>query len=483
MYDPLFQGDRQRALTINRYMQALETGDLEAVAWILDEALQDEALERLIVAVNTGYDERWQRRASHLAEDVASAQPIKRPLATPHESYTERSLSMQRTFRSAQQTGTNRFAQIAAAVFVVLLVGSLLLVLHLARSNQATQTGTASPSIHTGKLLCSVSYSTKATPRFVQPPLDWSARGMIATAYPLKTFSAQTCASQSLVKVPETSLIRSIWSPDGKRLLLLHGDVAEVRDASTGSVIASFDSGFTQAVWASNETRIISTDVNILSHTTESVKVQVWDASTGAFIRTAFAFADGVLIGSAWLSPNGQYLALQKSDHSIEFWNIDTGKLVSTTSASVAGNSQPIAWSPDGASLAVGIGSANWPTVPGVVQIWSTTTGQLTASFQDGDTFEGSIGGLAWSPNGKYLAESSAEIHIWDVATNQLVATFGKITTKTTASSGKATVFSLIASVAWAPDSSKLASVTTSWTYPPAPGSSWQNTLQVWQLF
>lgn len=481
MHDPLFQGDRQRALVISRYMQALETGDLEAVARILDEALHDEALERLVVAVNTGYDQHWQRLASHLVEDVASAQPVKRP-----QSYTERRPAMQRAFRPAQQTGTNRFAQIAATMFAVLLVSSLLLVLHMARSTQATQTGTASPSIHTGTLLCSVSYRTNSTLELAQPPLDWSARGVIATANPyLQTFAAQTCTSQSLIQLPKT-LVRPVWSPDGKRLLLLHGDVANVVDARTGSVLVSFQgdrsANLGSAVWASNETRIISIAVTVLSHTTESVKVQVWDASTGAFIRTAFTFDDGVLIGSARLSPNGTYLALQKSDHRIEFWNIDTGKLVSTTSSSVAGSAQPIAWSPNGASLAVGIGSANWPATPAEVQVWSTASGQLIASFTDSDTFEGTIGGLAWSPNGKYLAESSAQIHIWDVAARQLVATFGKVATKTTSSNGKATVFSQIASVAWAPDSSKLASVAVSSTYPPALGVSEQDTLNVWQL-
>ena len=282
-----------------------------------------------------------------------------------------------------------------------------------------------------------------------------------------------------------TTLVKLVWAPDGKRLLLLHGAVAEVRDASTGQVTASFqadrDSGFAQAVWASNETRIISTDVNILSHTTESVKVQAWDASNGALIRTALTF-DGVLVGSAWLSPNGTYLALQKSDHRIEFWNISTGKLISMTSSSVAGNSQPVAWSPNGAFLAVALPNPGWPTTPSEVQVWSTATGQLIASFTDSDTFEGDIGGLAWSPNGKYLAEGSAEIHTWDVAASKLVATFGKIATKTTSSNGKATIFSRIASVAWAPDSSRLASVTVSSSYPPAQGSSGQDTLNVWQL-
>ncbi len=373
---------------------------------------------------------------------------------------------------------------VAAAVVFLIIVSWALLSYSLhtgSHTGQTTLAGSSQKGVSSGKLLCSVSYSAHM-PWVVG--VGWSVPGVIATANPyLQTFSAQTCTSQPLINLPAT-LASLVWAPDGKRLLLLHGDVAEVLDASTRQVIASFGSGFAQAVWASNETRIISTDVNILSHTTMSVKVQVWDASTGALIRTALTFDDGVLIGSAWLSPNGAYLALQKSDHRIEFWNIETGKLVSTTSASIAGNSQPVAWSPNGASLAVGIGSANWPATPAEVQIWSTATGQLTASFKDGDTFEGDIGGLAWSPNGRYLAEGSAEIHIWDVAASKLVTTFGKIATKTTSSNGKATIFSRIASMAWAPDSSRLASLTSSLTYPPGPGSgpSRQDTLNVWQL-
>lgn len=353
-------------------------------------------------------------------------------------------------------------------------------------AGQTTLAGSPQKGISSGELLCSFSYSTNSSLELVQPPLDWSARGVIATANPfLKTFSAQTCASQSLINLP-TTLIRPVWSPDGKRLLLLHGDVADVLDASTGSVIVSLkadrSTNFAQAVWVSNETQIISTDVNVLSHTTQRVKVQVWDASTGALIRTAFTVNDGVLIGSAWTSPNGQYFALQKSDHQIEFWNIDTGKLVSTTSASVAGNSQSIAWSPDDASLAIGLPNANWPDAPSEVQIWSSVTGQLTASFQDSHTFEGNIDGLAWSPNGKYLAESSAEIHIWDVAARKLVTTFGQIATKTTSGNGKTTTFFQISSVTWAPDGNRLASVTSSHVFPAVPGASNQDTLNVWQL-
>lgn len=422
------------------------------------------------------FKEEKAMQEKHIHWEPGSSIPLSRSAARPRHSFWH-TLSM----------------GVAAAVVLLTILSWALLSYGLrhrsqptgSHAGQTTLAGSPQKGISSGELLCSsISYSTNSSQVQVQPPLDWSKRGVIATADPfLKTFSAQTCTSQPLINLPKT-FAQPVWSPDGKRLLLLHGDVANVVDARTGSVLVSFQGfqGSGPAVWASNETRIISIDGNVLSHTTESVKVQVWDASTGALIRTAFTVNDGVLIGSAWISPNGQYFALQKSDHRIEFWNIDTGKLVSTTSASVAGNSQPIAWSPDGASLAVGLPNANWPAAPSEVQIWSAVTGQLTASFQDSHTFEGNIGGLAWSPNGKYLAESSAEIHVWDVAARKLVTTFGKIATKTTSSNGKTTTFFQISSVTWAPDGNRLASVTSSYVFPPVPGASNQDTLKVWQL-
>jgi WD40 repeat protein len=197
------------------------------------------------------------------------------------------------------------------------------------------------------------------------------------------------------------------------------------------------------------------------------VKVRVWNASTGAPIRTSLTFADGVLIGSAWISPDGALLALQKSDHRIEFWNTASGRLVSTTSSSVAGNSQPAAWAPNSQFLAIGLPNPHWPSVPSEVQVWSAATGQLIATFSDSDTFEGTIGGLAWSEDGKYLAESSGQIHVWDVSARQLVATFGKVEKS-----------SWIIAVSWAPDGSKLASLTANVTRSP----HMQNRLSVWQL-
>src|SRR5258708_1970333 len=89
----------------------------------------------------------WKRLEPHLAADDAAGEPVCRPLATLHGSPKKRRPSLHPTLRSAQWTGSFRFAQVAAVVFAVLLVGSLLLVFHMAqasrtatRPNQTTQT-------------------------------------------------------------------------------------------------------------------------------------------------------------------------------------------------------------------------------------------------------------------------------------------------------------------------------------------------------
>jgi hypothetical protein len=89
--------------------------------------------------------ERLQRveQAGVVGSQLASRSP-----EAGSTSHKERQPPLQPPFRSTRRTGTNRFAQVAAVVFAVVLVGSLLLVLHMAqaartgtRPNQTTRTG------------------------------------------------------------------------------------------------------------------------------------------------------------------------------------------------------------------------------------------------------------------------------------------------------------------------------------------------------
>ena len=413
-------------------------------------------------------------------------------------------LNSQPTARRHRSLWRTVSVSVAAAVVLLAVLSWALLSAGLRHNTTAGGSKTAQTSINTEKLLCSFSDNNSAQHQLWQPSLDWSANGQIATTYNnLKTFSDQGCAAGSSIPGQFSS---ALWSPDGKHLLVSSQTTAnaQVLDASTGQVVASFPptqpgtgtgtastqgqsagialmSNFSggppnttpteyvdQSVWSADGTQIISVTTKQVSQTTSTTRVVIWNASTGAVVRVAVMFPASVQslgqnVAPGGISPDGKYVAVQTSNNSnsIEIWNIASGKMVST----IPFNQQfpsAITWSPDDASLALGLPNAS------EVQIWSTTSGQLTASFTDHDAAMATIGYLAWSPNGKYLAESGSDIHIWDVSTQKIVMTFGKVEKN-----------NWIATLAWSPDSSMLASSSNVST---KGGDRTLNPVSVWQL-
>ena len=383
-------------------------------------------------------------------------------------------------------------AAIGAAVVLIALFAGLIYA--FTSGHKATPTGgtpaTATPAldIHAATLHCSVSYGKNdgiGMPR----SLVWSASGVIAERHlHLKTFVAQTCAAQSIDW--QVNYGQPVWSPEGKRLLIVTGYMAQVHDATTGQVLATLKldrhQQFGNIAWTSDGTQIVSTAIldwpslpGVRPGTIYDVAIQVWNANTGALVRTVKT--DQVLIGSDTISPDGKYFTLQKADQGVQILDVATGKLVSTMPPF---RGVIMAWSPDDASIAfdVAVPHPNDMTTS-EVQVWSATTGQRISTFVDDTEWEGSTGAVAFSPDGKYLAESSSEIHIWDIKTQKLVATFGKVTTRETSSDGKTVILHRIGALAWAPDGRMLASVTESETTPPGDDPfQEQNTLNVWQL-
>ena len=380
---------------------------------------------------------------------------------------------------------------VAAAVVLAIIVSWVLLSSALRQSTthnkQTTQVGAVQQKeLSSGTLLCSFSDDATGYPVPIQPTLDWSSNGQIAVTYHnLKTVSAQGCATKSANLLPLAQ--QATWSADGKRLLALTGGEAEVLDASTGNVIASFQGNepgdvVEQSVWSSSGTIVSAVQTagtktgNLATSggpAAGPILMQIWDANSGAFIRTAITLNPGdqllgLNVGMLPISPDGKYVAVQKANGGdVEIWNIASGKLVNSLPYHQSANLvsvSALAWSPDGAYLALGL-----PNAP-AVQIWSVATGQLTTSFKDSDDLMHVIGALAWSPNGKYLAESSSALHIWDVQAQKIVATFGNI---------DKTAF--ITTLAWSSDGTMLAS-TTNPTAVMGQQALLQNTVNVWKL-
>lgn len=90
--------------------------------------------------------------------------------------------------------------------------------------------------------------------------------------------------------------------------------------------------------------------------------IKLWDATTGALIRTF----EGYPVA---FSPDGARILSDSRDNTIKLWDAATGALI----RSFAGASFPVAFSPDGTRLLSG--------GDGTIRIWSVATGELLATF------------------------------------------------------------------------------------------------------
>src|SRR6266699_2306128 len=152
------------------------------------------------------------------------------------------------------------------------------------------------------------------------------------------------------------------WLPQGLRLVFATEWLIEVREATTGEKLSTF------------EVRDLH-----LSHDLHAV---------------------------AW-SPDGKYIAIailkKRADSertSVHIWNVATGKQIFTYN-NHSGFPRDLAWSPDGNRIASACDDG--------IQVWNAFTGT------DVFTYRHPVWCLAWSPDGKYIASSDKDgmVHVW----------------------------------------------------------------------
>ena len=422
--------------------------DGEQANWILYTQLHEDAAEWTA----RGRDSSFLYRGSQLAavERAAAswvADPARYPALTGDES---RFLAASRQ-QAARSARTRRVAMLA---LVLLLVFSLAGAGIAARADRtANQQRNAAVS----NQLAAESEALDATNPVTAAALASAAWKIDPTA------DARTSLLDVLAQ-PERAAVTAAggnvetlaFSPDGKRFATAtDSGEDQIWDTATRRTIGadahitnSLDPG---SIWFEND----QTAVTLARGA--GLSDRFWDISAGRPVGTGFKIAAENL-GSAIVNPNGTILATEAGNNDLRFLNVATRSKIGAT----VRNAAPLAFSPDGKLLAVGVpygegfeGAVRLldvasqklisPPIPssGLYDPAAAfspdgkvlaVTGSDSVTFHDvrtghkiGTPLAVPANGLVYSPNGKILAtispvgtrSSAATVNLWDAVSHQ----------------------------------------------------------------
>ncbi len=201
---------------------------------------------------------------------------------------------------------------------------------------------------------------------------------------------------------------RVAFSPDGRRLASLSRGGVAIWDLATGNAAAigggHFGGGSLSVALSPDGATLASVSY---------LDVYLWDVATAT--NTAVLEGHEGRLNSVVFSPDGATLASGASDQTIRLWDVATGAALATLEArGRRAWTSVVAFSPDGRRIASGHGN-------GTVKVWDLETGTNTVTLEGGHTY--AVGWLAFSPDGETLATSSAELAMWDLATETNILT------------------------------------------------------------
>jgi WD40 repeat protein len=173
----------------------------------------------------------------------------------------------------------------------------------------------------------------------------------------------------------------------------------------------------------------------------------LWNIAAGKMTAT-FPNPTNAYIYNAALSPDGKLVA-ESADWAgrTYLWNMVTRRYTAMLTDPGFGV-DPLAFSPDGSTLAVGNGAVGDGRGHGQVALWNVARRQISASYRTPDHAQ--VQSVAFSPDGALLAATGIRrAYLWDVVT-------GRLTRTLTGPRG-----AVIRDIAFSPDGRMLAAIFT----------------------
>jgi WD40 repeat protein/uncharacterized caspase-like protein len=229
----------------------------------------------------------------------------------------------------------------------------------------------------------------------------------VSTGTPTLTLTGHTAVVNSVVFTREGQTLAS--GSNDSTIRIWDGETGTLRHRLTGHA-----AGVTSVAFSSDGTTLASGSIDRT--------IRLWAATTGAQLSTLKGYGSNFL--TVAVDPRGRFLASASSDGLIRLWDLYSdappralaSESIKPASASSIRKNQAIAFSPDGTTLASG-------GLYEGVRLWNLSTGKQSATLT-GD----SVGPLAFSPDGKYLAGVEFKtIKLWDVSSGKLCVTFEEL--------------------------------------------------------
>lgn len=231
-----------------------------------------------------------------------------------------------------------------------------------------------------------------------------------------------------LISGSEDKTVRLWDANDGRELSALHGHTGEVISvtySADGKEIISASRDGTIRIWDPHAIEVggilqgHSTYVYSVAFHPDGERiasagwdgtVRLWDATTGRQ-RAVLEHGKDTLVSSVAFDPAGRYLA-SRDRESIRLWEVDSYKEIHRWPvAADSWRDTRLAFSPDGRLLACG-------SYGGIIRLWNVNSHAEVAALPSG----GEIRDLAFSPDGRWLAESGDRTtRIWDLSSRSIV--------------------------------------------------------------